>query len=163
MSITKEQKVLIEEIGIMNEENLGLSPLSSRIYALLIVSSYEGLTFDQIREEIGASKSSTSVNINVLTQLKYVAYYTKPGDRKRYFKVAKYFQIQSLERYRDALDNQIRLLDKINLFNKKQHPEKFKDEKSLGSIMQNYLKEHQKLISNTIKSMTTFRKTDKSQ
>ena len=113
-----QQHDLIEEIGLINEKNHNLSPIAARIYALLILSSYEGLSFDQIREYIGASKSSTSVNINVLTQLHYVNYYTKSGDRKRYFKVAKNFQIQNLENFYQDLDYQVKILDKINTFNK---------------------------------------------
>ena len=157
MEATAIQKQLIEEIGVVNENNLGLSPLAARIYALLITSSYEGLTFEEIREFIGASKSSVSVNLNVLTQLKYIEYYTKSGDRKRYFKVAKYFQIQALIRHRDTLDTQIKLLVKINAFNKTNHPEKFRDEKSFGVLMQDYLKEYQKLIDTTINGMSSFR------
>ncbi len=160
MKATEEQKQLIEEIGVVNETNLGLSPLAARIYALLITSSYDGLTFDEIREFIGASKSSVSVNLNVLTQLKYIEYYTKSGDRKRYFKVAKYFQIQALQRQLEALDVQIRLLDKINSFNKTNHPGKFKDEKSFGILMQEYLRAHQRLIDSTVDSMSSFRSED---
>jgi len=160
MKAPETQKQLIEEIGVINENNLGLSPLAARIYALLITSSYNGLTFDAIREFIGASKSSVSVNLNVLTQLKYIEYYTKSGDRKRYFKVAKYFQIRALQRQREALDVQIKILDKINTFNKTNHPEKFKNEKSFGILMQEYLKEHQRLIDTTVSSMSSFQLED---
>ncbi len=157
MSSNKEQQQLIEEIGQVNEERLGLSPLAARIYALLVLSSYDGLTFDEIKEYVAASKSSTSVNINVLTQLNHVEYYTKSGDRKRYFRVAKNYHRQALERYYQSLDKDIAMLDRINGFNKAHYPEKFKQEKSIGSIMQNYFKEQQKLTKDTVKKITTFR------
>ncbi len=155
-----EQKELIEEMGLYIEERLGLSPLAARIYALLTLSSYEGLTFDEIREALEASKSSTSVNLNVLTQLNYVKYYTKPGNRRRYFKMAKYFQLQSLEVQNQSLENEIRLLDKINDFNKTHHPEKFQEEKSLGIITQNYFREQQKLTKDFLNKLLTLQKDD---
>lgn len=154
---SKEQKQLIEEIGLVNEERLGLSPLASRIYALLAISSDEGITFDEIREIIQTTKSSTSVNINVLTQLNYAEYHTKPGDRKRYFRMARNYQQQALERYHQSLENDTALVEKINTYNKVHNPEKFKNEKSLGVIMKNYFKEQQKLIKATIQKIESFR------
>jgi len=156
--ISKKQKELIEEIGIVNEERLGLSPLAARIYALLALSSYDGLTFDEIREIIATSKSSTSVNINVLLQLNYVEYHTISGDRKRYFRMAKNYQQQALERYHQSLKNDVTLVEKINAFNKEHHPDKFKHEKSLGSVMQDYFKEQQKLVKTTIDKIEKFQK-----
>jgi DNA-binding transcriptional regulator GbsR (MarR family) len=69
MDKQKEQLFLVENIGKSIEERLRLSPLASRIYTLLILSSYDGLPFEAIKETIKASKSSISVNINVLMQL----------------------------------------------------------------------------------------------
>ncbi len=157
MSNTNEQKQLIEEIGQVNEERLGLSPLAARIYALLALSSYNGLTFDEVKDFIQASKSSTSVNINVLTQLNYVEYYTKPGDRKRYFRVAKNYHRQALERYDRSLQKDIKMAEKINDFNKAHFPEKFKKEQSIVSIMKQYFKAQQNLAKETIKKITAFR------
>ncbi len=158
MSQRKEQTQLIEEIGIGIEERLKLSPLASRIYALLILSSYDGLTFEEIREIIQASKSSISVNINLLTQLDYLTFYTKPGDRKRYFKLAKYSSLLSLEIYHQAIFKEMKMIVEINAYNKKYHPEKFTNEKSLGNIFQEYLSEKQQLVDRTIKKMKYFQK-----
>lgn len=156
----KEQKELVEKIGLGIEERLKLSPLASRIYALLILSSYDGLTFDEIREYIDASKSSTSVNINVLTQLNYVTYYTKSGDRKRYFKLAKYSQVTSLEAELQKLDIEMKMIERINTYNKNFHPEKFTNEESLGGIFQNYLLKKQSLLDETILEMKRFRESE---
>ncbi|MBQ0768254.1 MAG: transcriptional regulator, partial [Bizionia sp.] len=134
----------------------GLSPLASRIYALLTMSSGNGLTFEEIKEAIEASKSSISVNINVLLQLKYIEYYTKPGDRKRYFKVSKYFQLKFLELYLESLEKQITLVDKINNYNKEFQKEKFVNEKSLGIITQDYLTKMKVLVSETIGEISDF-------
>lgn len=159
--IAEEQKMLIEDIGISLEARLGLSPLASRIYALLILSDSLGLTFEGIREAIPASKSSISVNINVLIQLKYIDYYTKPGNRRRYFKVAKYYQIQYFEQHLHQLDKDIEMIERINTFNKANFPEKYIAEKSLGSITQNHFREQQKLIKKAITDMVNFQLKDK--
>jgi len=150
MSIPKEKQKLIEEIGLRLEMRLQIAPVAARIYALLTLSPYEGLTFEEIREIIGSSKSSISINLNVLTQLKYIDFYTKSGDRKRYFRIAKYFQLTGLEAYYQSLENEIKLVVKINDYNKEFYPEKFTDEKSLGDITQEYLNKMQALVSITI-------------
>lgn len=160
MSISKEKQKLIEEIGLRLEARLHIAPLAARIYALLTLSSYEGLTFEEVREIIGSSKSSTSVNLNVLIQLKHIEYYTKPGDRKRYFRVAKYFQLTTLEVYHESLENEIKLVEKINNYNKKHFPEKFKDEKSLGDITKDYLKKMQALVSDSMVKINTYQASD---
>lgn len=161
MEQKKEQEKLIEKIGIGIEERLNLSPLASRIYALLILSSYEGLSFEQIRDVIQASKSSTSVNINVLTQLGYISFYTKPGDRKRYFKLAKYSALIELEMYHQVIDVELEMLEEINSYNKNYHPEKFTDEQSLGNVFQEYLIEKQQLVERTVTTLKRFRTVEK--
>lgn len=150
MSISKEKQKLIEEIGLRLETRLHLAPLAARIYALLTLSSYEGLTFDEVRKIIGSSKSSTSVNLNVLKQLKHIDFYTKSGDRKRYFKIAKYFQLSTLEARYQSLENEIKLVEKINDYNKIHYPEKFLNEESVGDITTNYLRMMQDLVTLTI-------------
>ncbi|SHI37384.1 DNA-binding transcriptional regulator GbsR, MarR family [Arenibacter nanhaiticus] len=160
-NVSDDKKQLIEEIGLAMEERMGISPLAARIYALLILSSsYGGLTFEEIREIIGASKSSTSININVLLQLKHIEYYTKPGDRKRYFKGSKYFQINFLKQHEESIGSEIGLIDKIIAFNEVHYPEKFNHEKSLGKIIQKYLKAHQELIRNTLVELDEYKENE---
>lgn len=86
MTILKEKQKLIEELGLLLEMRLRIFPLAARVYALLSLSPYEGLTFEKIPKIIGSSKSSISVTLNVLPQLKHINYYTKSGDRKHYFR-----------------------------------------------------------------------------
>jgi len=83
-NLTDKQKELIESFGVVQEQ-MGLSPASARVNALLTVADSVELTFDQIREALQLSKSATSNAINSLLVLKRIGYKTKPGDRKRYF------------------------------------------------------------------------------
>lgn len=157
MTKQSEQKPLIEKIGLGIEESLRLSPLTSRIYALLVLSNYNGLTFEEIRTFVSASKSSISVNLNVLTQLDFIEVYTKPGDRKRYFKLAKYSSLISLESEGKNTDNDMAIVAHINAYNKKYHPEKYIEERNLGEIFSDYLVKKQDLIQDTINKLKTFR------
>lgn len=156
MSLEKNQ--LIEEIGVSIEKRFDITPLAGRIYALLSLSTYEGLTFEEIRDAMQASKSSISVNIKVLSQLGYITYQTKPGDRKRYFKISKYFQIQTLKLHLASLEDEMKIVNKINTYNREHHPEKFSQKDSLGEIAQNHLLEVQDLIQKTIQKISNLKK-----
>lgn len=82
--LTDKQIELIEEIGIYFEQ--GMPPAASRILALLIVSNAEYYNFDEIRSILNLSKSATSNGINFLLGVNKIEYFTKSGERKRYFK-----------------------------------------------------------------------------
>ena len=89
-------------------------------------------------------------------RLKHIDYYTKSGDRKRYFKIAKYFQVSALEAHHQSLDNEIKLVEKINNYNKIHYPEKFKNEESIGDITTNYLRKMQDLVATTINKIKEY-------
>ncbi len=160
MSQQVEQAQLIEKVGLEMEDRLNLSPLAARIYALLTISSYDGLTFEAIKEIIGASKSSMSVNVNVLVQLNYISYYTKPGDRKRYFKLSKYSSLTFLEAYQHSVDQEITIVENINAYNRQYHPEKYSQEKILGDIFEDYLREKKRMINETIEKTKKFQRSE---
>jgi DNA-binding transcriptional regulator GbsR (MarR family) len=61
--------------------------LGARILATLILDACTGqYTFDDLVEQMGASKSSISTNLNLLLKLGKITYYTLPGDRKKYYR-----------------------------------------------------------------------------
>ncbi len=84
--ITKEQKELIERIGVFYEQQ-GLPPAVARVIGLLMVSDQLELTFEEIYTLLKISKSAASNAINLLLNTHRIEYITKPGDRRRYFKV----------------------------------------------------------------------------
>lgn len=159
MELSTQKKQLIEEVGILLEERANLSPLASRIYALLILSSYDGLSFENIVSAMQASKSSVSSNLNVLLQLHYIDFHTKPGDRKRYFKTSQFYIKNTMEQQMHLIEKELNIVQKINGFNKENNPEKFKNEKSLGSLFAEHLEEQQKKIKEKLKEIETFHKT----
>ena len=85
ITLTEEQKALIERLGVYHEK-VGIPPAPSRILSLLTISPETELTFDQIRSTLQLSKSATSNALNMLMNTEKVDYITRSGDRKRYFK-----------------------------------------------------------------------------
>jgi hypothetical protein len=85
LTLSARQRDLIERFGVLHDQ-LGHSPATGRIIGLLLVSPRPSLTFDEIRETLGLSKSSTSAGLNLLLRLGSVMYVTRPGDRRRHFR-----------------------------------------------------------------------------
>lgn len=88
-SIHKEREEIIEMFGIHFESVFDISPLAGRILGMLIVDGCRtGLTFENLVEKLGASKSSISTNLNLLLKMEKITYFTIAGDRKKYYKPA---------------------------------------------------------------------------
>jgi DNA-binding transcriptional regulator GbsR (MarR family) len=156
-----EKKLLIEEIGLNFQEKHVFTPLAGRIYAIMILSSGEGYAFEELMELTAASKSSVSTNLNLLIQLKYVDYFTKPGDRKRYFRSTKNYLKLTLEDHLAAIEKELILVDKINRYQLKHHPQKFSKNESMGLIFQNYLESQMDSIRSTLDKIIAFQNKEK--
>ncbi|WP_037318098.1 GbsR/MarR family transcriptional regulator [Salegentibacter sp. Hel_I_6] len=76
---------LIEKLGVQLEKEHQLAPVAARIFATLIMLGKKGSTFDQLVVDLNAGKSTVSTHLEHLQATNKVEYYTKPGDRKRYF------------------------------------------------------------------------------
>ncbi|WP_338644632.1 hypothetical protein V5J73_07510 [Flavobacterium sp. KS-LB2] len=111
-SIQKERDELIEMFGIHFELLYNLPPLGARIIGLLIIDGCKtGLTFEEIVEKMGASKSSISTNLNLLLKMEKIHYYTLCGDRKKYFKPSPFSE--RLKNYIKILDFEKTIIDKL--------------------------------------------------
>lgn len=86
VALNPTQIALLEKLSVAQEKT-GLAPAAAKIVALLFVSDQSALSFDQIRETLGISKSATSTAINMLLTIKKLEYINKMGDRKRYFRM----------------------------------------------------------------------------
>ena len=82
--LEQQKSELIEQLGVQLECD-NLAPLAARIFATLILTGKEGITFEQLVSDLNASKSSVSSHLENLQTSQKVKYFTKPGDRKRYF------------------------------------------------------------------------------
>lgn len=79
------KKELIEKVGVSLEQ-IGFQRMVGRTLGYLMVSEPPYKTFNEIQEYLQASKSSISTSLQFLLKQGLVAYFTLPGDRKRYFK-----------------------------------------------------------------------------
>lgn len=79
---------LFEEMTAHFVEHLKLPPLGARIYAYMLFDfKREGVSFDELVENLQASKSSVSNTLNMLVQQKHVTIFNKLQDRKRYYRM----------------------------------------------------------------------------
>ena len=86
MKLTDKKREIIERVGVAYEKK-GLQPVVGRIMGLLLVAEPAEATFEEIQEELQVSKSAVSTALSFLQAKETVEYRTKPGERKRYFKL----------------------------------------------------------------------------
>ncbi|WP_166924238.1 GbsR/MarR family transcriptional regulator [Flavobacterium poyangense] len=117
-SIQKERENLIESFGVYFESFYHMSPLGSRILGLLIVDGIKsGLTFEQLVEKTGASKSSVSTNLNLLLKMEKVTYYTISGDRKKYYRSSPFSE--RLKSYLKIIAYERKIIDQMISYREK--------------------------------------------
>lgn len=105
----------VEKMGVFFEK-IGLSPMSGRVFAFLLLGEPPHKDFYEIKDFLKASKSSISNALKDLTNNGVVDYITFSGDRKRYFRVNTkkwYALIKGQEEKRIELNN---LLEEVLAF-----------------------------------------------
>jgi DNA-binding transcriptional regulator GbsR (MarR family) len=130
MDLEIQRKNLIEELGVHLEGD-HLAPLAARILSTLILSGKKGVTFDQLVCELQAGKSTISNHLDHLQNTNRVKYFTKTGDRKRYFIVDPNLILNVMEEMINKWEKEKKLHLKIRDYklqcNKKaEEPEDFK-------------------------------------
>ena len=159
--IEVERNLLTEELGVYFETHDGLSPLSARIFSLLVLSDNEGVTFDGFVERLEASKSSISTKLQLLQSSGRITYCTKPGDRKRYFKIAPDNLLLRLDKKIEIWEKEKSLHLKIYTFKKKYLQKKGLLQYDSSGLL--YSKNYASLITDMIKNLnhlkTTLEKT----
>ncbi|EPR66037.1 GbsR/MarR family transcriptional regulator [Cyclobacterium qasimii] len=86
MTLTADQQQIIERIGVFFETK-GNQPILGRIIGLLMVADDAEATFEDIQKCLFVSKSAVSQALTLLQSQNKVEYITKPGERKRYFRL----------------------------------------------------------------------------
>lgn len=99
-------------------ENMGLSPVSARVYIYLLLNPQHEATFEEFTAYFKVSKSAVSNALKFLMTVDMVSAKTKGGQRKRYFS-ADFSKITTLDtaivRYRQLSD----MLEDIQALNRK--------------------------------------------
>lgn len=112
MDIEKEREEIIELYGNHFEKLFNISPLAARILGTLIIDGCKtGLTFESLVEKLGASKSSISTNLNLLLNMDKISFFTKAGDRKKYFKPANLSE--RLSNFLKLIDSEMVIINKM--------------------------------------------------
>lgn len=132
--IEKEKKELVEELGVQLE-NDKLAPVAARIFATLILAGKQGITFDQLVLDLNASKSTVSTNLEHLQATNRAMYFTKPGDRKRYFVINEDLKSNLIDEMVSKWEADRKIHEKVLEF-KKKHNESIDDEGALAFDLQ---------------------------
>jgi DNA-binding transcriptional regulator GbsR (MarR family) len=158
--LTNEQKKLIKDYSSHFENTYQFPPLTSKIYAYLLVTyNQEGVTFDELVEIFNASKSSISTSLNFLTQIKYVEYHTKINNRKRFYRVSNTSTLKRLEKIHSVLSEEKHLTEELKYYLEKNSTTK--DDLNLikSDIYINHLENAILQLAKTIKKLTTLENT----
>jgi DNA-binding transcriptional regulator GbsR (MarR family) len=156
-NLEKDREELVELFGVFFESTHLLPPLGARILANLIVDSRGNhITFDELVERMGASKSSVSTNLNLLVKLGKITYFTLPGDRKKYYKPTP---------FSDRFDNYLKmialekvLVEKMTAYRDKSLCPKSKSDIEMVKVYNEHLNEMERLI---LKSVNDFKEIEK--
>lgn len=93
----KEKMGLVEKLGVHLENREQLAPVAARILSYIILTGKKGATFEDMVTVLCASKSTISTHLNHLQDLKKIVYFTKTGDRKKYFIINSDMIIQHID------------------------------------------------------------------
>ncbi|PZR24078.1 MAG: hypothetical protein DI539_01295 [Flavobacterium psychrophilum] len=155
--LTKEREELVELFGVFFETTHHLPPLGARILGNLIVDSKgSNVTFDQLVERMGASKSSVSTNLNLLLKLGKITYFTMPGDRKKYYKPTPFSD--RFNSYLKMIDMEKELIEKMTAYRDKSSCPKSRAEIEMVKIYSEHILEMERVI---LKSIHDFKKFEK--
>ncbi|SOS74333.1 DNA-binding transcriptional regulator GbsR, MarR family [Tenacibaculum piscium] len=94
----KEKMALVEKLGVHLENREHLAPVAARILSYVILTGKKGTTFEDLVSILCASKSTISTHLNHLQDLKKIVYFTKTGDRKKYFIINKNSIVQHVDK-----------------------------------------------------------------
>ena len=92
-----EKQNLVERLGVFMEQREQLAPLAARILSYVVLTGKTGTTFEDLVRDLCASKSTISTHMNHLSDLKRIVYFTKTGDRKKYYTINEDSIIQSID------------------------------------------------------------------
>ena len=155
MEKEERKQKLIEELGVHFEAEYNLPPLAARIFGNLVVTEEVGLTFDDCQNKRGASKSSISTSLNLLLQLGMITYFTKSGDRRRYFQISdkSTFFIKKLEQALKKVANESKMIQKVAAYDKEFNTEKYNSNKAKIDAYMHCLSENETTYKETIEAL----------
>lgn len=154
--ITKKER-LIERLGVYIECKDQLAPVAARIVSTLILTGKKGMTFDELVDSLSASKSTISTHLNNLQQVERVKYFTKPGDRKKYFIMNPDAKIHALNKMIENWEREREL--HVEIIDYKKEINATLDDEDISRFELEFHKEYLKFFEQVSSSMDKIRKT----
>lgn len=154
------KKELIREFSAYFESSHNFPPLTSKVYAYLLLDCESiGVTFDELTEIFNASKSSISNSLNFLTQIKQIEYYTKIENRKRFYRTVPNNLILRLQNIQEMLSNEKRLSEKLRTYKLEIQNNQNDLNKLKSDIYIEHLESVVKQLNSTIEKLNNLSKT----
>lgn len=154
--LLQKKERLIERLGVYLEYRDQLAPLAARIVATLILIGKQGVTFDELVANLGASKSTISTHLNNLQHTDRVTYFTKAGDRKKYFIKSPDFLVSYLDKMIDNWEREKSL--HLEMMNYKEEMTKYSDAADDINLDLGFHKKYLSFLEQAIGSMEDIRK-----
>lgn len=124
--ICNDKENLVERLGVFMEQKEHLAPVAARILSYIVLTGKIGTTFEDLVNDLCASKSTISTHLNHLSDLKRIVYFTKTGDRKKYYTINEDSIIQSIDTMMESWIIQKELHEEIKAYKNRvneQNPE----------------------------------------
>ncbi|WP_316928846.1 transcriptional regulator [Gaetbulibacter saemankumensis] len=117
--VCKEREALVEKLGVFLENKEQLAPVAARIMAYIILKGNAGTTFEDLVTNLCASKSTISTHLNYLADLKRLNYFTKSGDRKKYYLINRESVVQNIDKMVGMWHEELDLHKEIKAYKEK--------------------------------------------
>ncbi|MGC4129338.1 MAG: transcriptional regulator [Bergeyella sp.] len=128
-----------------------LPPLAAKIYAYMVFDfERKGLSFDDLVETFGASKSSVSTSLNLLLSNKLITDINKLEERRRYFIINEDFVKIRFEEILGRLREEVEIIEQLEGFN----PQSTETLKKRNKIHKSMLKNNIKTIEESLTKLS---------
>jgi DNA-binding transcriptional regulator GbsR (MarR family) len=77
----------VERVAAFVSEEWGLAPITGRVLGWLMACDPPAQTAGEIADAIGASRASLTTNMHLLTSIKLIRRFRKPGERNVYYQI----------------------------------------------------------------------------
>ncbi|MDO3695721.1 transcriptional regulator [Wenyingzhuangia sp. chi5] len=109
----KEKCELVEKLGVHFEKKEGLAPVAARVFSYIVLNGKGGTTFEELIENLCASKSTISTHLTHLQGLNKIKYYTKTGDRKKYYIMNYDSMVQGINKTIDDWNEEMKIHQEV--------------------------------------------------
>ncbi|WP_282628280.1 GbsR/MarR family transcriptional regulator [Empedobacter sedimenti] len=136
------------------EKTYKFPPLTAKLQAYMVLeSSEEGFTFEELLEVFNVSKSSLSNSINYLLSMKHIEYINKINSRKRYFRLNFNYLTEKLDFLFEMISQDIVFTNRIKDHKAKNNTLSKNVENRVIDIYLDHLSQTKQLLEETIQKI----------